>query len=188
MLHQGVHAGGRRLQVELQGDDVAADLERLVLAGRAAGQTDRPGGKVEGLPVPVEGEGLGRQLEAWRCVRDPVDGEPADLAGRSTIHGDAERARDQLGPQADSQHRDPARHGVAHQLLFGPEPGQRILVVDAHRPAQRDERADPIGAGQGVAREQSDKADLRALRGQPGGDAAQALERNVLEHVNLPHV
>ena len=68
-----------------------------------------------------------------------------------------------------------------------PEPVQHIFVVDAHRPAQRDKCADPIGVRQRVVGEQPRKANIRTLRRQPGGDTTQALERDVLEHLNLLH-
>ena len=187
MLDKGPYVGGCRFQMELQGDDVSSDLERLVLVDRAAGQPDGSGGEIEGFPVPVEDETLRGKLKARRNVRHPMNPIPADFRGGSTIDTGAESARDQLGAQTDTQHRDSARHGIAHERLLGPEPGECVLVVDAHRPAQRDERVDSVGPRQRVAGEQPGHAYIRPLRLQAGPYTARTFERDVLEESNLLH-
>lgn len=88
--------------------------------------------------------------------------------------------------QVQAPRRQTGAHGLCHAGLLLPQPGKPHLIVHAHRPAQSDQQVDPLKRGwRGSGLEPAGPADAGAAGLQPGTDAAEALERHVLQDVDV---
>ena len=129
-----LHAVERIVPMELQGHDMPAVLEGLVIAAVAGGQANRAGRYREGVAVPMKGRNLLRKTrEERRCGRRGSErhGEPADLLLPVLRDLPAQHGTEQLPAQADAQHRNAAiDHAAAGTASRGP-------ARDMHRADRR---------------------------------------------------
>jgi hypothetical protein len=158
-------------------------------ADLVAGELDRPERDLERVGVPLVGGEAARQRAdhvVGRRSRAQVDLAPADLRRAGAVHRGAGGARQQLGAQADAEHRLPAAQRLRQQLDLGAQVGVPAGLVDVHPSAEHDERVvglrrlgrgllgggdplvEPVAAGFGASRQD---AGVAAAGVQDGEDA-----------------
>ena len=118
-IFRGPHARelGVGLDVKLQPEGAPADTKCLIGAGVALGQSHSPGGKIEGVPVPVKDGDPVRQPSQRRLVvgSQQPDLPESDLAAWPQeptaiwalicVHATAGRVGKKLGTKTHAQHR-----------------------------------------------------------------------------------
>ena len=177
----------RSLEVELQPDDVPAELKCLIVARLTLGQAHRPVRQVEGLAVPMERRQPARQLKRLPARIRRLHREPADLPVPAGIHAGAKRAGYELRPETNPDDRLAKPDRLTEERLFRREPRERLLVVDTHRAAHRDDEIGLTRIRQLGRLVKPRVPHGRAPLGQPPLHAADTLKRHMLQHVNLHH-
>ena len=185
MLQELRRRSRRGLEMKLQPDDVSADLECLIVARLALGQAHRTVRQVEGLAVPMERRQPARQLKHIPVCGHGLDREPANLRVSAGVHSGAKRAGDELRPKANPDDRLAKPDRLPDELLFRREPGVRLFVIDAHRAAHRDDEIDSARVRQLGRLIKPRVPHGRIPLGQPPLHAPDALERHMLQYVNL---
>ena len=175
----------RSLEVELQPDDVPAELKCLIVARLALGQAHRPVRQVEGLAVPMERRQPARQLKRLPARIRRLHREPADLPVPAGIHAGAKRAGYELRPETNPDDRLAKPDRLTEERLFRREPRERLLVVDTHRAAHRDHEIDLPGIRQLGRLIKTRVARIGILVGQPAFHASDSLKGDMLQDVNI---
>jgi len=187
VLHQGPRGFLGHLEVELDPHDPRAELERLVAAPVTGKEPDSPPGELERVPVPVKNDaGIRDRGGGSRAggVARVAHGKPADLLLPVGKDPRAQRARDELRPEADAENAPALRDRLGDGALFSRQPRIAGLIVHAHRPAHHDEPVVCPDARQGIPAEETGEGDGRAPALEPVPDGTNALEGHVLEYLD----
>jgi len=124
--------------MELHAPGGLAEPEGL-RAGGAAREHDRARRQRERVGVPLVGEEARREPAEQRvelALGRARDVEPADLGRRAAPHLRAGGGREQLGAEADAEHRHALLEHVAEQLDLRPQPRQPLHVAHVHAAAE----------------------------------------------------
>lgn len=126
-------------QVELKGEGRTI-LEGLIVTGRGTGKTAGFGRDLESFSVPVEcGEDVRKifKTSTVTCgINGESDGEKAYFAVAHRFNFGAEDVGDHLATEADAEDGFVGLDGGENKGFFVTEPGQLILIIDAHRSAE----------------------------------------------------
>lgn len=152
LAHQGPHAGYRQLRVELHARR-RAQRPRLEVPAADRGDRGSLRGEervgVKGEPAPVDH----RQQRVIDPGHDADVDEPV-LQPVLPREGPAPQSGgEELGTQAETQHRDPGISGQTEEGLLVAEEGVLVQEVGALRPAQADDGGTSGGIGQAFAQE-----------------------------------
>lgn len=118
-----------------------------------------------------------------RLVRCAVHGEPADLAVPIRIDACIQRRCDELRAKTYPEQRNSCLDRSTDEPLLVAQPRKGRLIVDAHGAAEHDQKIRIIRCRQIPARKEPCPRDRISRRNEPRLDAAEALERYMLQHV-----
>ena len=163
--HPGLDQGEVGLGVEEDAPGVAG-AEGLALGPGRRGELLGAVGQVEDVAVPVQDFGARGESAEQRVggVADLDRGE-ADLRRLPRPHLRPERPRQQLGAEADAEHRHPALHRLGQPLALGGQRREALDLVDVHRPAHDDGARDLVVPGQRMARQRFDRLHAKSAAG-----------------------
>ncbi len=181
-VDDGGDAALGHLEMKLQPDGAISHLKSLVGHAFTSREPEGARWQIERFTVPmkdVDALGKLKTKRAWHTRNR----KPTDLLVRPRMNGPTQRAGHELGPKADPEKRFPPGDGVPHERLLGHEPWQLCLIVDTHRTAQRDDKVDAFEIGQGLTREETGERDFGVTGLEPGTDASQTFERDMLQDV-----
>ena len=174
--------------MELQGHDIPAVLEGLVIAAVAGGQADRAGRYRERVAVPMKGRNLLRKTrEQRRCGGrgSECHGKPADLLLPVLCDLPAQHRGDQLSTQAYAKHGDAAIDHPPQELLLADQPRMKIVLIDVHGPPHHDEPVEVFGLRQRLIEVQAGVSQPMPSLAGPGGNIGGIFERHVLQVMNV---
>jgi hypothetical protein len=124
--------------------------------------------------VPLERAELAGELAEDGIAGGRVcqeDREEADLRRRAGADLAAQADGKELDAEAGAEEGRSGADGLRDPRLLGTQPGKLLLIVDAHRPAHRNDRVELTPVGERIAFIELEAVDLRS-----------ALEEHVLVH------
>ena len=155
--------------------------ESLVLRLRRGGEESRAIGEVEDVAVPMQDACVGRETADDRVGWvEYLHCREADLGPLSRFHPGAERTRQELSAEADSQHRHVPPNRTRQPTALDRQRRVTIEFVDVHRPAHRQDTGDLVMFGQRVAGEGVDDANGNPVAGVE--DPVRSLPGRMSEH------
>src|SRR3989338_953450 len=125
--------------MELKAIDISAHAKGLIVVVNRGGKPLRPLGQIKAVAMPLEDNGLIREMAEQRVhlsFQGHRDRIPADLRKVSVINLSAASCGDELGSQADSEKSHLLFEGGSDNRLFPLEKWILLFLGDAHRPAE----------------------------------------------------
>lgn len=158
-----------------------SDPESLVLRPCRRGEEIRAIGKVEDVAMPMQDACAGGEtaddrvgwVEYLHCRK-------ADLEPFPRFHPSAERARQELSAETDSQHRNVLPDRARQPVALDFQRWVAIELVDVHRPTHRQDTGDLAMVGKRVAGKGLDDFDGKLVAGVE--DPVRALPGHMSEH------